>query len=81
MVILDCCLGTTIDFHGFPHGFCTARGMCAASLKAKLIQRLESMRYKFLYDIFLDLHQAYNYLDRYRYLDILSVYGVVPQVI
>ena len=28
--------------------------------------------------IFLDLHKAYNALDRYRCLDILEGYGVVP---
>ena len=31
-----------------------------------------------LYEIFLDLHKAYDALDRNRCLDILAAYGVGP---
>ena len=37
------------------------------------------MREEVLYAIFLDLHKAYDALDRSRCLEILEGYGVVPQ--
>ena len=39
------------------------------------------MREKVLYEIFLNLHKAYDALDRGRYLDIIVGYGVGPQAI
>ena len=35
--------------------------------------------WEFLYVIFLELHKMYDAFDRYRCLDILEGYGVVPQ--
>ena len=39
------------------------------------------MREEVLYEIFLDLHKAYDALDRDRCLDILAAYGVGPWAI
>ena len=36
------------------------------------------MREEILYVIFMDLHKAYDALDRYRWLDILERYCVGP---
>ena len=44
-----------------------------ASLEAKLLQQLMEMREEVLYEIFLDLHKAYEDLDRGRCLEIIAV--------
>ena len=49
-----------------------------ATLKAKLINRLASMREEVLYVIFMELHKAYDDLDRDICLEILEGYGVGP---
>ena len=46
--------------------------MRTSYLEAKTIQQLTEMREVVLYEILLDLHKAYNTLDRYRCLDILE---------
>ena len=47
-------------------------------LKAKLIHHLMALREEVLHDIFLDIHKAYDALERGRCLDILVTYGVGP---
>ena len=47
-----------------------------ASLEAKIIQQFMDMREEVLYKILLDLHKAYDALDRDRCLNILVAYGV-----
>ena len=42
-----------------------------ASLEAKLLRQLTTMRYKVLYKILLDLHKAYDTLDHWFFLDII----------
>ena len=42
-----------------------------ASLEAKLLQKLESVREEVLCAIFMDLHEVYDDLDWYIYLEIL----------
>ena len=42
-------------------------------------QQLEALREEVLYMIFLDLHKAYDALDRSRCLDILEGYVVGPR--
>ena len=46
------------------------------TLEAKLIQQLAATREELLYMIFLDLHKAYDALDRDRCLEILEGYSV-----
>ena len=75
-IILDHCLGLAIEFHDVIHGFMSGHRMVNAYLKAKMIQHLEEMREEVLYEMFLDLHKAYNAMARYRCLEILEVYGV-----
>ena len=78
--ILNLRLTASITFHDFLHCFLSGRRTGTATLDAKLLQQLAALREEFLYVIFLDLHKAYDALDRSRCLDILEGYNVVPQV-
>ena len=59
----------SITYHDFLHGFRAGRGTGTATLEAKLLQQLAALREEVLYVIFLDLHKAYDALDRSRCLD------------
>ena len=67
-VILNRQLTGSIAYHNFPHVFRAVCGTGTATLEAKLLQQLAAMREEVLYVIFLDLHKAYDALDRDRYL-------------
>ena len=70
----------SITFHDFLHGFWAGRGTGTATLEAKLLHQLAALMEEVLYVILLDLHKAYDALDRSRCLEILEVYDVGPQV-
>ena len=74
--ILNCRITASITYHKFLHGFRAGRGTGTATLEAKLLQNLVALREEVLYVIFLDLHKAYDALDRSRCLEILEGYGV-----
>ena len=57
------------------------RGTRTASLEENLIQQIMVMRKEVLYEIFLDIHKAYDALDRNHCLDILAAYRVIPRAI
>ena len=67
---------SSIQFHDALHVFCAGRGTGTSTLEAKLLHQLIAMRETVLHSIFLNLRKAYNNLERYRCLDILSGYGV-----
>ena len=69
-------LTASITFHDFLHGFRAGRGTGTATLEAKLLQYLAAVREEVLYVILLDLHKAYDALERSRCLEILEGYGV-----
>ena len=77
--ILHCRFVTAITYHDFLHGFRVGSGTGTATLETNLIQQLAAMREEVLYVIFLDLHRAYEALDRSRSLEILEGYGVGPR--
>ena len=54
----------SITYHDFLHGFGSGRGTGTATLEAKLLLKLAALREEVLYVIFLELHKAYNDLDR-----------------
>ena len=62
--ILNFRLTASITYHDFIHRFRAGRGTGTATLKAKLFHQLAAMREEILYVIFLDLHKAYDALDR-----------------
>ena len=63
-VVLNLRLTASITFHDFLHRFWAGRGTGTATLEAKLIQQLVALKEEILYVIFLDLHKAYDALDR-----------------
>ena len=77
--ILNCRIMASITFHDLLNRFWAGHGTGTTTLKAKLIQQLAALREEVLYVIFLDLHKAYESLDRSRGLEILEGYGVGPQ--
>ena len=64
--ILNHRLTASITYHDFLHGFRAGCGTGTATLEAKLLQQLVALREEVLYVIFLDLHKAYDALDRSR---------------
>ena len=78
--ILNFRITASITFHNFFHGFWAGRGTGTTTLEANLFQQLVTLREEILYVIFLDLHKAYDTLDRSRCLDILEGYSVVPPI-
>ena len=72
-------LTASITYHDFLHGFRAGCGTGTATLEAKLLQQLAALSEEVLYVIFLDLHKAYDALDRSRCLEILEGYGVGPR--
>ena len=64
--ILHCRLTASITYHDFLHGFWAGCGTGTATLEAKLLQHIAAMREEVMYVIFLDLHKAYDALDRSR---------------
>ena len=75
-VILNFCFTASITYHDSLHGFRAGRGTGTATLEVKLLQQFSALREAVLHTIFLDLHKAYNALDRSRCLEILEVYGI-----
>ena len=78
-VILDHRFTAAITYHDFLHRFRAGSGTGTATLELKLLQQVASLREGVLHTIFLDLHKAYNALDRSRCLGILEGYGVGPR--
>ena len=78
-VILNRRFTASIAYHNFLHGFRAGHGTGTATLEAKLLHQLAALREEVMYVIFLDLHKAYDALDRSRCLEILEGYGVGPK--
>ena len=78
MVIVNRHMMAAIQLHETLHILCTVRSMGTDFLKDKLLHQLMALREEVLHDIFLDIHKAYDALERGRCLDILVAYGVGP---
>ena len=78
-VILNLRLTASITYHDFLHRFWAGHGTGTDTFEAKLLQQLEALREEVLYVIFLDLHKAYDALDKSRCLEILEGYDMGPR--
>ena len=65
-VILDHCFTVSITYQEPLHGFRAGRGMGTATLEVKLLQQVAALREEVIHTILLDLHKAYDALDRSR---------------
>ena len=79
VAILNCRFTASITYQDFLHGFRAGCRTGTTTLEAKLLQKLAALKEEVLYMIFLDLHKAYDALDRSRYLEILEGYGIGPR--
>ena len=65
-VILNRRFTAYITCHNSLHGFQEGHGKRTTTLEVKLIWKVTAMREEVLHAIFLDLHKAYDTLDRSR---------------
>ena len=65
-------LTASIPYQKFLHGFWSGRSTGTATLEEKLLYQLAALMEEVLYGIFLDLHKAYDALDRSDCLEILE---------
>ena len=68
-------------FHDVLHGFWAGCGMGTTAIEAKLTHNLAAMREAVIFEVFLDLQNSCDALDRNRCLNILVAYSVVPRAI
>ena len=78
-VILNIRFTASITYHESIHGFRAGRGMGTTNLEVKMIQQVTAIREAVLHTIYLNLHKAYDALDRSRCLKTMKVYGMDPR--
>ena len=75
-MILNCLFTAAITYYNSLHGFREGSGTGTATLEVNMLQQGAALREAILHEIFLDLHKAYDALDRSRCLGILGEYGM-----
>ena len=76
LVVVNCRLKRSDVIHDALHGFKERRGVGTAALEAKLAQQMVGLTHKPLFQVFLDVQNSYEYLDRERCLELLRRYGL-----
>ena len=76
MGVINQRIRAAVQFHDVLHGFWAGWEMGTTSLEVKFIQQLTAMREEVLYELFLDLRNAWDVLDIDRGVEILVGYGV-----
>ena len=80
-VILNRRFAAAITYHNSLHGFQEVSGTGTAILEVNLLHQVAALREAVLHAIFLDLHKAYDALDRSIFMGILEGYCVGPRVL
>ena len=62
--ILHCHPAAVIQSHDNLHGFCMVRGTGTTPRESNMLQQLMAVREEVLYEICLDLHKAYDSMER-----------------
>ena len=65
-----------IPFHDVMNGFREVHGTGTAALESKIPRQLTAIREAVLFEVFLDLHEAYDALDCDRCIGVLVAYRV-----
>ena len=72
--MVKCRLKRSVVLHNRLHGFMGGREIGTATLEAKLSHKLAGLVHEPLFQVFLDVPKAYDFLDRGRCLKILREY-------
>jgi hypothetical protein len=72
---------SAIQCHKVLHGGINKKGTGTATIEVKLAQQLTFLDQKPWHQIFLDLHKAYDAMDREKALEILADYGIGPKAL
>ena len=67
-VVINCRLKRSVVIHNSLHGFRTGRGTGTATLEANLDQKLAGLAHEPLFQVFLYVQKAYEFLYRERCL-------------
>ena len=78
--IINIRMGNTIEFCDDVHGFRRKRGCHTAIGETKLKMQIAACEFDTIYQIFLDIRKAYDYIARNCVLLLLEKYGVGPNV-
>ena len=75
-MVVNCRLHQRVTLHDVLHGFRAGRGIGTATLEEKLAHQLEGIAHEPLFQVFLDVREVYDSLDRARCMEILRGYGM-----
>ena len=73
-------IGAAVRFHDVLHSFWAGQGAGTAVLEAKFLRQLAEIMDEVLYEVFLDLWDACDLLDREQYMEILVGFRVGPRM-
>ena len=80
-IIINKSLKYSIEFCNALHGFRSGRGTGTTTIEEKPLHKIDVMWQQTLYDIFLDIHKAYDTLNMQRALNITVSCGVGERTI
>ena len=73
---VNCWLKRSVTLHDALHGLQAKRVTGMSTLEAKLAQQLAGLAHETMFQVFLDVQKAYDYLDRGQCMEILRGYGM-----
>ena len=79
--MVNCWLKRGVVLHNALHGFRGGQESGTYTLEAKLAQHLAGLAHDTPFQVFLDIRNAYDSLDKEKFLEVLSGYGVGKNLI